>query len=970
MHKYILVVLAILIMASFAGAHDLYKISVASEAEAEWLRSLDLKPVLRMHDGYLVLVDPSDGAILQSRVKTAALAATDIDIEQLAIDRRRDGDNAEKYPLVYEQDNLRIFRVDWSELTGTKQAGELLPIFDKDLRIEYHRPKIYNTDFTPTRIDLDSLIGLVSQDSLESYLHRLEDFQTRLTGTDSSYAARDWIAAKFASFGYDSVVIDPFIGSQLWDRVPVQSYNVIATKVGSRFPDLQIIVGGHFDAVPDCPGADDNGTGTVATLEMARILKDIETEMTFIFIAFDSEESWLWGSYDYADSVAALDANILYMQNLDMIGHLPNTNRANLYNGPEMAYSMLWNELADSLVGITATFAGSTASDHYPFQEHGYAVTFVQEYLFSSHYHQPSDSTTYINFEYMTRMVKASLATVYVSNYALMPIELVSVLDVGDGQSLEITWEPGEPGQIDHYMLYYDTVAHSSAHAVYLPKDSSRYIIAGLTEGEKYFFHIIAYDDLGNMSIAYDELSGIPYEFPQAPDQVVARPLVNGIRLDWHGNNKELDFDHYQVIRDDLLLPDFVYDTTFADMDPGLGSDFHDYWVAAVDIDGNVSDTSGIAPVISRAATLRPGRILAINRSASNSSAMVDEAVTGEFMREALDGLSYEYFSDTSAANPKRAGLLDMIDYALIVIGAESGRQDDIGNDPAFGGILDEIGYYLSIGGKAVIFGRWGDISVNDSTVDMVVYHSGDYNGGYHDYFDIHVRKIPRSFINPADGMIKSDFIGADSHDPAYPDLVWDSMATINHWPVLSKQTGVPCVAFDMITANADPFYGYNSLNDSILTEGQVVAWRHIGGPYEYVFFEIPLSFMERSAAVAALRQAVGDMGIISDVDDYAGNTPLPKSFELSQNYPNPFNPNTVMRFYNPEPRRVEMTLEVFNILGQKVRVLYDDAANPGWNRGEWDGCDESGHSVASGIYFYRLRAEDFSYTRKMVLLR
>ena len=100
------------------------------------------------------------------------------------------------------------------------------------------------------------------------------------------------------------------------------------------------------------------------------------------------------------------------------------------------------------------------------------------------------------------------------------------------------------------------------------------------------------------------------------------------------------------------------------------------------------------------------------------------------------------------------------------------------------------------------------------------------------------------------------------------------------------------------------------------------------------------------------------------------GTAELPQSFELMQNYPNPFNPNTVIEFFNPGRRRTKVTLEVFNILGERVVNLYDDAADPGWNRVEWDGRNQAGETVASGIYFYRLKSGDFTTTRKMLLLR
>ena len=94
----------------------------------------------------------------------------------------------------------------------------------------------------------------------------------------------------------------------------------------------------------------------------------------------------------------------------------------------------------------------------------------------------------------------------------------------------------------------------------------------------------------------------------------------------------------------------------------------------------------------------------------------------------------------------------------------------------------------------------------------------------------------------------------------------------------------------------------------------------------------------------------------------------LPTDFQLGQNYPNPFNPSTVIEFALPRTRQVE--LSVFNLLGQRVTTLVDEELSPGAYRVTWDGRDLYGNEAASGVYFYRLRTEDWVETRKMTLLK
>jgi hypothetical protein len=89
----------------------------------------------------------------------------------------------------------------------------------------------------------------------------------------------------------------------------------------------------------------------------------------------------------------------------------------------------------------------------------------------------------------------------------------------------------------------------------------------------------------------------------------------------------------------------------------------------------------------------------------------------------------------------------------------------------------------------------------------------------------------------------------------------------------------------------------------------------------------------------------------------------------LEQNYPNPFNPTTTIAFSIKQRARVK--IDVFNVAGERVRTLLDETRTAGsYTDVRWDGTDAAGSPVASGIYFYKLAAADFSQTRKMVLLK
>lgn len=94
----------------------------------------------------------------------------------------------------------------------------------------------------------------------------------------------------------------------------------------------------------------------------------------------------------------------------------------------------------------------------------------------------------------------------------------------------------------------------------------------------------------------------------------------------------------------------------------------------------------------------------------------------------------------------------------------------------------------------------------------------------------------------------------------------------------------------------------------------------------------------------------------------------LPTEYALAQNYPNPFNPSTEISFSLPAASQVE--LSVYNVLGQKVVTLIDQQMAAGEHTVTWDGRNSDGGSVSSGVYFYRMAANSFVETKKMMMLK
>jgi hypothetical protein len=166
----------------------------------------------------------------------------------------------------------------------------------------------------------------------------------------------------------------------------------------------------------------------------------------------------------------------------------------------------------------------------------------------------------------------------------------------------------------------------------------------------------------------------------------------------------------------------------------------------------------------------------------------------------------------------------------------------------------------MDLGGKVIVFGRWGDMNVQDSGRIDVISYVGTSDSVYTDQFSIASRGVIFSFLSISSFTLYSDLVGAHSNVAGYPDLSWDTLRTVAHEIGYPNVTGIPCPSF--VTLNSSPdievLYTYESRWSDFRTNNKTVAWK---GSDDYVYFDLPLSFMERSSAITALQMAINDLG-------------------------------------------------------------------------------------------------------------
>jgi len=212
------------------------------------------------------------------------------------------------------------------------------------------------------------------------------------------------------------------------DSIPSGSLiNLIATKTGTQYPDQHYIVCAHYDAITYttpmtfAPGADDNGSGTAAVIEAARIFKDYNFDYSVKFILFPGEEQGLHGSQAYASNAAATGEQILGVLNMDMIGYDGNNDglveiHAGTIPASQTIGSLMSSNITNfglSLIPEYKTSNSSTASDHSPFWDHGFAaIMHIEDFQdFTPFYHTDGDVLSTMNQPYFLDNAKLTIGT-------------------------------------------------------------------------------------------------------------------------------------------------------------------------------------------------------------------------------------------------------------------------------------------------------------------------------------------------------------------------------------------------------------------------------------------------------------------------------------------------------------------------------------------------------------------------------
>lgn len=257
----------------------------------------------------------------------------------------------------------------------------------------------------------------VSQTNISNNLTEFENLGVKRRGTPQLENAYNWLRNKYIGFGYTTAQFqeDTFTNASFTCK------NFIVTKVGTLYPNTYVIICGHYDSIVGT-GTNDNGSGTSAILEVARLLQNIPTEYSIKFIHFSGEEDGLIGSQHYVSSVVngttpKLDIKLVF--NLDQVGGVAGLTNDTITCERDLSTPTTNNAASNTITNELITCVGlysplntnlsyAYASDYMPFEDNNEVITGFYETNESTHPHSATDLLVNMDPVYNFNVAKAA----------------------------------------------------------------------------------------------------------------------------------------------------------------------------------------------------------------------------------------------------------------------------------------------------------------------------------------------------------------------------------------------------------------------------------------------------------------------------------------------------------------------------------------------------------------------------------
>ena len=265
-----------------------------------------------------------------------------------------------------------------------------------------------------------NVVNQCSQTNITSNLQEFEALGVKRRGTAALQNTLTWLKNEYLSYGYTaSQMVED---SYTYSGSTAVCKNLILTKIGTLYPNTYVIVCGHYDSITGT-GTNDNGSGTVAILEIARLLQNIPTEYSIRFINFSGEEDGLRGSQHYVTSVVngttpKMDIRLVF--NLDEVGGVAglinDTITCERDTGNPSANNAASNTITQELIVCTELYsplntflASAYGSDYMTFEDNSEIITGFFEKNETSHRHTATDLLINMDPVYNYNIAKAAI---------------------------------------------------------------------------------------------------------------------------------------------------------------------------------------------------------------------------------------------------------------------------------------------------------------------------------------------------------------------------------------------------------------------------------------------------------------------------------------------------------------------------------------------------------------------------------
>lgn len=277
-------------------------------------------------------------------------------------------------------------------------------------------------------VDIEEMINSINESRVLYFYQNLLNFGVRYTGTQNCTLAGDWIYSEFEQMGLN-------VEFNEWNFKNYESKNIVATLPGNDPSSNAIfILCAHYDTIKISPGANDDGSGTVAVLCIAEILSKYSFNHTIKFIAFSGEEVGTYGSFTYARDAYKRNENIIAVLNLDIIGYAETSDGGKIlrffHEEPSTWIADFAKTISSKYIDIVdmdiEDLPNYPGADNQAFVDYGYDGVWIAQHDSNSVGHSENDTLEHINLTYQIKATKLMLAIL--TELAIKPINIQVIL--------------------------------------------------------------------------------------------------------------------------------------------------------------------------------------------------------------------------------------------------------------------------------------------------------------------------------------------------------------------------------------------------------------------------------------------------------------------------------------------------------------------------------------------------------------